>query len=307
MNRRDFQSRALQDRDAPELLGDILEEQIARIQGQQLRLAVPVSLRPFESYRRMHFHQGFEIPIQCFGRAVWELLEGRISASPGQVILFPRGVAHKEFLGPGAPYNFNMNLFVDRDSFSFHPFINHHGDDPGFNRCGYFRFMSFEGVSVVFDICGEIVSEVQRCGRADSQLCQTLLLSVFMLIRNYIQSVGPSVPPAISYLVVRCRKEILRYLCSTSLNVAWLAERLLCSSDYLSHLFHQQTGVRISAFINSERVKLGKYLLQSSAMNVSEIALSCGYADPNYFARVFKKLGFQTPRQYRNSNTEAGC
>ncbi len=305
MNRRDFQSRALRDRDAPGLLGDILKEQITRIQKRQLRLEVPVSLRPFESYRRMHFHQGFEIPIQCFGRAVWELTEGRISTTPGQVILFPRGVAHKEFLGPGAPYNFNMNLFVDRDSFSFHPFINYQGDDPGFNRCGYFRFLSFEGVSVIFDICGELVAEVQRCGRADSQLCQTLLLSVFMLIRNYIQSVGPNVPRAFSYLVVRCRKEILRYLCNTSLNVAWLAERLGCSSDYLSNLFHHQTGVRISAFINNERVKLGKYLLQSSAMNVSEIALSCGYGDPNYFARVFKKHNALTPRQYRVTQSDA--
>jgi AraC-like DNA-binding protein len=35
------------------------------------------------------------------------------------------------------------------------------------------------------------------------------------------------------------------------------------------------------------------YLLKERGMNVAECALRCGYADPAYFSRVFKKhFGF---------------
>jgi transcriptional regulator GlxA family with amidase domain len=94
---------------------------------------------------------------------------------------------------------------------------------------------------------------------------------------------------------------VLRYMCSTALNVAWLAERLGCSADHLSHAFRKETGRRLNGFINEERIKLGCYLLQSSTLSIAEVALSCGYADQDYFARVFRKTTGRAPREHRRS------
>jgi two-component system response regulator YesN len=33
---------------------------------------------------------------------------------------------------------------------------------------------------------------------------------------------------------------------------------------------------------------------------VAEVAVQVGYADPNYFSRVFKKMTNQTPSAYRD-------
>jgi AraC-like DNA-binding protein len=47
-------------------------------------------------------------------------------------------------------------------------------------------------------------------------------------------------------------------------------------------------------------VAQAKLLLSTAAMNVSEVARSCGYADPGYFTRQFRKITGVTPSAYRS-------
>ena len=283
-----------------ELVREVLANQVARVARDRWSLLVPVSLRPFESYGEMHFHQGFEMPIQCSGRGRWKLIDGEVALPNGTVLFFPRGVAHKEHVDERVGHSCNVNLFLDRDTVSYHPLVR--PEIPGV-RVGPGRptcLLRLDGAGLLFDMCGELVAEVERSGRTDTPLVRGLLLSVLSMILENLD-VPQGSPPPHSRLVGRCRQEALRYLCSTSLNVAWLAERLGCSADYLSHAFRSETGRRLTSFINEERVKLAKYLLQSSAMSVGEVALSCGFADPNYFARVFRRWTEKTPREYRAS------
>jgi AraC-like DNA-binding protein len=283
------------------LVREVLGNQVSRVARNRWSLTVPVSLRPFESYGRMHFHQGFEMPIQCSGRGRWELVDGEVPLPNGTILLFPRGVAHKEHVDESVGHNCNVNLYVGPDAVTYHPLVRPPLEDvevgPGRPSC----VLRFESVGLLFDMCGELVSEVERSGRTDTPLVRGLLLAILSMILENLEAPRESAPPH-SRLVNRCRQEALRYLCSTSLNVAWLAERLGCSADYLSHVFRRETGRRLASVINEERVKLAKYLLQSSAMSVGEVALSCGYADPNYFARVFKRWTDVTPREFRASS-----
>jgi AraC-like DNA-binding protein len=254
----------------------------------------------------MHFHQGFEMPLQCSGRGRWEMVDDEVSLPNGTILMFPRGVGHKEYVDERVGHSCNVNVFIGRDAVTYHPLVK--PDVPGLDvgpgkpTC----VLRFDAAGLLFDMCGELVAEVERSSRSDTPLVRGLLLSILSMILEHLDAPQGSAPPH-SRLVGRCRQEALRYLCSTSLNVAWLAERLGCSADYLSHVFRAETGRRLASFINEERAKLGKYLLQSSAMSVGEVALSCGYADPNYFARVFKRWTDRTPREYRlgNSRKEA--
>jgi AraC-like DNA-binding protein len=99
--------------------------------------------------------------------------------------------------------------------------------------------------------------------------------------------------------VVQARQYIGRSLALADLNVQSVAEWLQCSPDYLSHLFHRETGVRLAAYINRCRIRHSRELLDSTALNISEVAWACGYRDAGYFARVFKRTTGQSPREYR--------
>lgn len=78
----------------------------------------------------------------------------------------------------------------------------------------------------------------------------------------------------------------------------------LCRKAYLSRnaffkLFKEQFGLTPVDYINHERVKLAKQLLSSNSQTITQVALQCGFADVNYFVRIFKKVEGITPGNYQ--------
>jgi two-component system response regulator YesN len=59
-------------------------------------------------------------------------------------------------------------------------------------------------------------------------------------------------------------------------------------------------GLSYQDYLNSRRITKARYLLRTSAQNVTEIALSLGFSDPTGFGRIFKKLTGHTPSFYRS-------
>ena len=84
------------------------------------------------------------------------------------------------------------------------------------------------------------------------------------------------------------------------LSVQHIAELLGCSADYLSHLFHVETKERLTHYIQRIRIEGAILALETTALNISEIAYAAGFADPAYFARIFKQHKGMTPQEYRN-------
>ncbi len=64
-------------------------------------------------------------------------------------------------------------------------------------------------------------------------------------------------------------------------------------------MFRAATGIKLSSYINERRLEYAKRLLKKTNMNISEIAYSCGYTDPGYFTRIFRKKEWQKPSRYR--------
>ena len=101
--------------------------------------------------------------------------------------------------------------------------------------------------------------------------------------------------------ISQCKKLILSNLNRNELNVKHLADSLQCSADYLSWLFKQETGDNIISYIREKRFERARELLKASHLNISEVAWVCGFNDPGYFARLFKKQFEVTPKEYRSA------
>ena len=67
--------------------------------------------------------------------------------------------------------------------------------------------------------------------------------------------------------------------------------------QYLSRMFSQEKGESFVDFLTRLRVSKAKELLKSG-QNVKETAAEVGYADANYFSRLFKKWEGLTPGDY---------
>ncbi len=80
-----------------------------------------------------------------------------------------------------------------------------------------------------------------------------------------------------------------------------LAGRYAVSKNYLSSRFHKEVGMTVTNFINHTRVQQSLKLLGGTTLSMPEIAERCGFADANYFSRIFKKMRGMTPNEYRKS------
>jgi YesN/AraC family two-component response regulator len=86
----------------------------------------------------------------------------------------------------------------------------------------------------------------------------------------------------------------------TDIHLAAVAGEAGMSLAHFSRIFKKVMGLSYQEYLNGRRITKAKNLLRSSAQNVSEIAVSVGFADPTGFGRIFKKLTGHTPSAYRS-------
>lgn len=81
-------------------------------------------------------------------------------------------------------------------------------------------------------------------------------------------------------------------------------KKLPLNYDYVRKLFKKELGVTPHEYLLDERMKLARGLILGEISNryspysVSQIAEACGFAEPLYFSRVFKKYFGVAPSEY---------
>lgn len=88
---------------------------------------------------------------------------------------------------------------------------------------------------------------------------------------------------------------------SADLSLKAMAEHLNVNASYLSNLFHKETGVTLSHYVNQKRMEYAAWMLSTTQLPISTIAQHCGILDDNYFTKLFKKHYDITPTQYRDT------
>ncbi len=69
-----------------------------------------------------------------------------------------------------------------------------------------------------------------------------------------------------------------------------LASRVNLSAHHFCRTFKQITGKTTIDFINGIRLDKAIYYLKETDLNMTEIAMRCGFDSINYFSRLFKRI-----------------
>lgn len=120
---------------------------------------------------------------------------------------------------------------------------------------------------------------------------------------------GQAVPPVLEELdagdgrSVQFAQVMMRYIqehYTCDISMQDLAHMTGYSEAYFSKLFKQCFNQNFIAYLTQYRVQEAKKLLEQPMVNVKEVGRAVGYADSNYFAKVFKRITGQSPTEYRN-------
>lgn len=106
-------------------------------------------------------------------------------------------------------------------------------------------------------------------------------------------------PEALQDTVVQRVREYIKQHIEEELSRDLIAEQVFLNPSYLSRLFHEETGEKLSVYIGRMKIEHAKELLQNTNEKITVIAQRSGYNNESYFIRIFCEAVGMTPSRYR--------
>lgn len=100
------------------------------------------------------------------------------------------------------------------------------------------------------------------------------------------------------YQVVKCMEYIYEHL-HEKLSVNEIAEALGLSMQYLSKLFHSETGLTLNRYITKKKIDAACRMLKYSDYEAVDIGNFLAFSSHSHFIQKFKQETGLTPKQYR--------
>ena len=97
----------------------------------------------------------------------------------------------------------------------------------------------------------------------------------------------------------RAMKFIEEHIGDSDINIGDMAEATLTSRSGLNRKMKSLLGVTPLDFIHEARMRKACRMIEEGSP-INEVAYSCGFSDPKYFAKRFKADIGLTPTEYRN-------
>ena len=157
----------------------------------------------------------------------------------------------------------------------------------------------------------ELVLPEYMPGIANEEIKNLLSASPFPRIqnRNYDHEKCAFILNAVLYELLNCSREAtcnnyihtaLQYI-ETHINEP-ISLKDLCSvtnlsKEYLASLFKKETGKTAVSYINEKKMLFAKELIIRNEMSLHDIADYLGYANYNYFSRVYKEYFKYSPKE----------
>jgi AraC-like DNA-binding protein len=160
------------------------------------------------------------------------------------------------------------------------------------------EFFDAPNLDVFLTLSNSLAQTFNMQGPARAAVLKGLLIALLGLFRNIVETGTGQLNSDIGK-VFQAKCLVREQFANPDLRVQHIAEVLGCSPDYLSHLFHTETKERLTHYIQRIRIDGAILALETTSLNISEIAYASGFADPAYFARVFKQHKDLTPQEYR--------
>ena len=134
------------------------------------------------------------------------------------------------------------------------------------------------------------------------------LLSLYGdLISCYLVSFQKDRP--LTPVVAQIENDIIRNYADGNYQLDVFLHSLPFSYDYLRKLFQKELGVTPHRYLIDKRLQMASELLMSNevtgANTIADIAPLCGFRDPLYFSKMFKKK-FQVAPRYYSARYQSG-
>lgn len=106
--------------------------------------------------------------------------------------------------------------------------------------------------------------------------------------------------PRLNPMVLRALRFIETHA-TESISLSRVAREVGLARNYMSSLFHRETGVTMTEYIHRVRIRRAVALLQGGSLSMNEVARLVGYGSYRHFHRRFSRLLAVSPTTYQRT------
>lgn len=275
---------------------------VARARRGRVRLHVPRLRGLMRVLPGQPFHLHAELFLQISGWHAFRFPEESLESGPGEACLVPRGLPHSERVRASADQPFrSLLLACPADRINYQWLIERNA----WPRARFLGTMpTFQPLLPLLQDELATIAQPDASPHAREEAAQALLVAMLSLVLRTLSG-EPAAAPTEPVKISQVRELVQRQLQDPRLSVATLAAEVHWSVDHLSRFFRRVTGMPLVHYINELRLTRARHLLVHSPLNVAEVALACGFEDPAYFTRLFRRRFDTTPRTLRTAPSDA--
>jgi AraC-like DNA-binding protein len=256
-----------------------------------------------------HVHHELEISCVLEGKGRYTIEDRVYDLQPGDVIILNNIESHVIRIEEGSTLK---HLVIHFDpSFIWNSLSN--DIDYNFLLVFYERGAKFSNrldrdnpaTARIFSLILDIQKELEIKKMCYELIIKIKLQTIFAeILRNFDYIDRDKVVKPLSGDDIFHLNKVIEYInnnLDSELRLNELAELVHVSPTYFSTLFKRFNGVSPVEYIVHKRVQRAIELIRTTNMNLTEIAMACGFNNGTNFYKAFNKVTGRTPASYRRS------
>lgn len=240
-------------------------------------------------------HIDTEMAMLVEGRAILQGAKRNYELVKGRLLVITPGTQHAEsYYFKGEPYKV---LWIEVRAQIMHFFISSYAK--GNESVQTTRDFYFEPIFAreLWILCSKGRGEIMDI--SDQMRIQAYALLVVRDVIDFYEKGETLSRKEYSRSIVNQLSAYIKHNYAHSFSISDLAKLVRLSPNYLNAVYKKETGKPLYTFILETRLEKAANLLKTTNMPVKGVAVSCGFRDPLYFCRIFKKKHRSNPSQYR--------
>lgn len=239
------------------------------------------------SMHTTHYHNFYEIYLLLSGSCEYLINDKIYSISQASMLLIPAGEVHKTTY---------TSTHYERILLSFNELIF---DKYLAQELQYPLFCKLKENDPLLDLFNKM-SKISDFKSIKNKILITSYLNVLLIYmmehHKDIAKINIKPPSVIDH--------VLSYISENfydDIALKDLSTQFGYSADHFSKLFKESTGSTFKEYLMLTRFTAAEKLLLTTNKSVTDIALSCGFNDSNYFSHMFSKRYGVSPLKYKKT------
>ena len=161
--------------------------------------------------------------------------------------------------------------------------------------------LGISNTNFFFENCSEILKfceyGIKLSDKNSDWIAESVLLFTFSFLERILLPTNKSYKEKNNVTLV-IKKFIDDNFSDSSLCLAHISQKISYSPKYISGIFKKEFKMGINEYINTLRIQHACTLMNQGFTSITDISGQCGFSDPQYFSKVFRRKMDMTPKEY---------